>query len=115
MTKKQAFSPFGRNPKLNRITVEDAKKLLETPKKPKLKVGDVVVATCVITDRNASDLHYIHATPGMLGIVINDECHGGVDQGWPLIRWGVRELGGVCNVTPDEFELYSGKVVCAID
>lgn len=86
-------------------------------KRKGLKPGTIVVATCVITDRDEHDNHYIHAIPGTLGVVLSDDADedGLVDPKWPNICWGLKGEGGTCNVTPDEYKLYKGRVQCAID
>lgn len=78
---------------------------------PTLKVGDVVQATCVITDRDDTGNTYIHAVPGDFGTVLSEDF----DPEWPVIRWGVSGNGGVCNTAPDTFAIYTGKVVCVVD
>jgi hypothetical protein len=77
-----------------------------------LKRGDIVEATCVITDKLGlnRDLH-IHAVPGTLGVVLEDDF----DPKWPVIAWKGPGGSGTCNTDPSTFKKYTGRVICVVD
>jgi hypothetical protein len=80
-------------------------------KETKLKIGDVVEATCVITDKKHDGEKYIHAVKGTLGIVLSDDF----DATFPCIKWCGPGGAGTCNVTKREYRKFKGRVQCAID
>jgi hypothetical protein len=80
-------------------------------KKSVLKPGDVVQATCVITDKDHKGKVYIHAIVGTLGVVLEDDFN----PKFPVIDWRGPGGFGVCNTTPDTFKKYAGKVKCVVD
>ena len=55
----------------------------------------------IITDVDEYDQPYIHAIPGDYGVVLGGD--GGPE--WPNVKWGRGGDGGVCNVSPDAFEV----------
>lgn len=77
-----------------------------------LKPGDVVEATCVITDKNRSGNVYIHAVPGTLGVILEDDFD--VNPEFPVIDWGPGGHG-TCNTHDDCFKKYEGRVQCVVD
>ncbi len=75
-----------------------------------IKPGDIVEATCVITDKDSKGKLYIHAVPGTLGIVLEDDFR----PDWPVISWDGPGGCGVCNAPPSTWKKYPGKVYCVV-
>jgi hypothetical protein len=78
----------------------------------KFKIGQIVRARCVITDKDSHGQHYIHAVRGTIGIIINTPGLG--SEGWPTVSWEPQGFG-VCDVPPRKLNSYDAEVFQVVD